>query len=161
MANVYVITAPTGNNLNGLTADAIAAKCGGKVCDFAKTAGMDAALDKAGAEAKLKECCAGAGDNIVLLNYMGTKCDDADAYAAIGAVGSIHSGLHAADAGLPVYKFRGDEQREYVEANLNTKSFPTVNYVAADGTVTKYESEDRSVEAMKGFFDEMQAKVAA
>merc|ERR1719420_59464 len=45
-----------------------------------------------------------------------------------------------ADAtGLPVYKFRGDEQREFVEANLNTSSFPTINYVAKDGTPVKYE----------------------
>jgi len=63
--------------------------------------------------------------------------------------------------GFPTYKFRGDEQREYVEANLNTKSFPTINFMAADGTVTKYESEDRSVEAMKGFFESMKGKVAA
>jgi len=54
-------------------------------------------------------------------------------------------------AGIPTYKFRGDEQREYVEANLNTKSFPTINFVAADGTVTKYESEKRSVEDLKAF----------
>jgi phosphoadenosine phosphosulfate reductase len=63
-------------------------------------------------------------------------------------------------AGIPTYKFRGDEQREYVEANLNTKSFPTINFVSADGTVTKYESEDRSVEALKAFADS-KGKVAA
>jgi len=63
--------------------------------------------------------------------------------------------------GFPTYKFRGDEQRDFVSANLNTASFPTINFVAADGTVTKYESEDRSVEAMKGFFDSMKGKVAA
>merc|ERR1719454_725954 len=35
-----------------------------------------------------------------------------------------------ADAtGMPVYKFRGDEQREFVEATLNTTSFPTINFV--------------------------------
>merc|ERR1719235_461246 len=57
-----------------------------------------------------------------------------------------------ADAtGLPVYKFRGDEQREFVEANLNTSSFPTINYVAKDGTPVKYESEVRTVEAMADF----------
>merc|ERR1711896_50630 len=33
-------------------------------------------------------------------------------------------GIHVAGAaGMPVYKFRGDEQREFVEANLNTTSF--------------------------------------
>jgi phosphoadenosine phosphosulfate reductase len=57
-----------------------------------------------------------------------------------------------ADAtGLPVYKFRGDEQREFVEANLNTSSFPTINYVGPDGKPIKYESEVRTVEAMAAF----------
>merc|ERR1711990_1332663 len=57
-----------------------------------------------------------------------------------------------ADAtGMPVYKFRGDEQREFVEANLNTSSFPTINYVGADGKAIKYESEVRTVEAMADF----------
>jgi len=57
-----------------------------------------------------------------------------------------------ADAtGMPVYKFRGDEQREFVEANLNTSSFPTINYVGADGKPIKYESEVRTVEAMADF----------
>ncbi|VEU43835.1 unnamed protein product [Pseudo-nitzschia multistriata] len=52
---------------------------------------------------------------------------------------------------IPVYKFRGDEDREFVSANLNTESFPTVNVVKADGSVVKYESEDRSPEAIKKF----------
>merc|ERR1719454_1554448 len=54
-------------------------------------------------------------------------------------------------SGLPTYKFRGDEQREFVEATMNTKSFPTINKLTADGTLTKYESEDRSVDAMVAF----------
>jgi len=57
----------------------------------------------------------------------------------------------AAGADIDVYKFRGDEQREFVSANLNTESFPTVNVVKADGSVVKYESEDRSVDAIKKF----------
>jgi|UniRef100_A0A7S3S954 phosphoadenosine phosphosulfate reductase len=57
-----------------------------------------------------------------------------------------------ADAsGLPVYKFRGDEEREFVKANLNTQSFPTINYIDASGKAIKYESEDRSVGAMAEF----------
>merc|ERR1719163_835289 len=57
----------------------------------------------------------------------------------------------AAQSALPVYKFRGDEVREYVEANMNTKSFPTVNFVGADGSVTKYDSEVRTVAAFNEF----------
>jgi len=56
----------------------------------------------------------------------------------------------AAASGLPVYKFRGDEERAFVEAEMNTKSFPTVNYLGG-GKAVKYESEDRSVEAMAAF----------
>jgi phosphoadenosine phosphosulfate reductase len=52
---------------------------------------------------------------------------------------------------IDVYKFRGDEEREFVSANLNTESFPTVNVVKEDGSVVKYESEDRSVDAIKKF----------
>merc|ERR1719159_2294958 len=54
-------------------------------------------------------------------------------------------------AGLPVYKFRGDEQREFVEANLDTTSFPTINFVGADGVPVKYESEVRTVDALSAF----------
>eukprot|EP00310_Coccolithus_braarudii_P016865 CAMPEP_0183359800 /NCGR_PEP_ID=MMETSP0164_2-20130417/53296_1 /TAXON_ID=221442 /ORGANISM="Coccolithus pelagicus ssp braarudi, Strain PLY182g" /LENGTH=448 /DNA_ID=CAMNT_0025533997 /DNA_START=44 /DNA_END=1390 /DNA_ORIENTATION=+ len=57
-----------------------------------------------------------------------------------------------ADAtGLPVYKFRGDEEREFVSAEMNTQSFPTINKITPDGAAVKYESEDRSVEAMAAF----------
>ena len=59
----------------------------------------------------------------------------------------------AEEAGIDVYKFRGDEQRDFVQANLNTESFPTVNVVKADGTVVKYDSEERTVAAFKAFVD--------
>ena len=60
-------------------------------------------------------------------------------------------GKFAEGSDLDVYKFRGDEEREFVSANLNTESFPTVNVVKPDGTVVKYESEDRTVEAIEKF----------
>jgi len=55
----------------------------------------------------------------------------------------------AAD-GVTVYKFRGDEEREYVGANMNTASFPTVNKLVG-GKFVKYDSEDRTVSALKAF----------
>lgn len=55
---------------------------------------------------------------------------------------------------VDVYSFRGDEEREFVQGNLNTQSFPTVNVIKADGTAVKYESEVRTVEAFKKFVDE-------
>jgi phosphoadenylyl-sulfate reductase (thioredoxin) len=77
------------------------------------------------------------------------------------AMESEYSKLSAA-SGIPTYKFRGDEQRAYVEENLNTKSFPTVNFISADGTVTKYESEKRSVEDFKAFIkSKSKSKVSA
>ena len=39
----------------------------------------------------------------------------------------------------------------YLKANLNTQSFPTINYIDASGKAIKYESEDRSVGAMAEF----------
>ena len=54
---------------------------------------------------------------------------------------------------VDVYSFRGDEEREFVQANLNTQSFPTVNVIKADGTAVKYESEVRTVDAFKEFVD--------
>ena len=59
----------------------------------------------------------------------------------------------AESADVEVYKFRGDEVREFVQSNLNTESFPTVNVVKADGSVIKYESEERTVDAFKAFVD--------
>ena len=77
------------------------------------------------------------------------------------AMESEYSKLSAA-SGIPTYKFRGDEQRAYVEENLNTKSFPTVNFISSDGTVTKYESEKRSVEDFKAFIkSKSKSKVSA
>merc|ERR1712193_42545 len=54
---------------------------------------------------------------------------------------------------IPVAKFRGDEEREYVQANLNTESFPTVNVVTPDGQVVKYDSEERTVADFKAFVE--------
>merc|ERR1712008_158353 len=60
----------------------------------------------------------------------------------------------AEEMDMGVYKFRGDEEREFVEKELNTSSFPTVNVIKADGSVIKYESEDRGVASIKAFIEE-------
>merc|ERR1712157_608399 len=59
----------------------------------------------------------------------------------------------ASEMDIPVAKFRGDEQRDYVSANLNTESFPTVNVITADGQVVKYDSENRTVADFKTFVE--------
>mmetsp|Transcript_119250 Transcript_119250/g.210880 ORF Transcript_119250/g.210880 Transcript_119250/m.210880 type:complete len:465 (+) Transcript_119250:100-1494(+) len=59
----------------------------------------------------------------------------------------------AKELNIPVAKFRGDEQRSYVQEKLNTESFPTVNVVTKDGKVVKYESEERTVPAFKAFIE--------
>lgn len=64
---------------------------------------------------------------------------------------------YAAAAGLDVFSFRGDEVRDFVTAEFNTESFPTINVIKADGTAIKYESEDRTVDAFKAFADEQLA----
>lgn len=58
------------------------------------------------------------------------------------------------DGTFDVYKLRGDEIRDYVTKEYNTNSFPTINVVKEDGTVVKYDSEDRSVDALKKFVNE-------
>merc|ERR1711918_331550 len=60
------------------------------------------------------------------------------------------------DAGVKLYKYRGDEDREFVSSSLNTQSFPTINYVSKDGKVTKYESEKRDVASLKAFVSSKQ-----
>jgi len=60
----------------------------------------------------------------------------------------------ATSTDVDVYSFRGDEEREFVQGNLNTQSFPTVNLIKADGTAVKYESEERTVEAFTKFLEE-------
>mmetsp|Transcript_15841 Transcript_15841/g.22341 ORF Transcript_15841/g.22341 Transcript_15841/m.22341 type:complete len:434 (+) Transcript_15841:72-1373(+) len=60
----------------------------------------------------------------------------------------------AKEAGVDVFSFRGDEVRDFVTEEFNTKSFPTVNVVKADGTAVKYESEERTVDAFKKFVEE-------
>mmetsp|Transcript_33034 Transcript_33034/g.37562 ORF Transcript_33034/g.37562 Transcript_33034/m.37562 type:complete len:85 (+) Transcript_33034:3-257(+) len=60
----------------------------------------------------------------------------------------------AKQSDVDVYSFRGDEVRDFVQAELNTDSFPTVNVIKADGTAVKYESEVRTVDAIKEFVTE-------
>jgi len=57
----------------------------------------------------------------------------------------------ASESDVDVYKFRGDEVRDFVSSELNTSSFPTVNAIKSDGATIKYDSEDRSVAALKAF----------
>jgi len=59
----------------------------------------------------------------------------------------------ANDSNVDVFKFRGDEVRDFVSQTLNTQSFPTVNVVKPDGTIVKYESEDRTPAALKAFVE--------
>merc|ERR1711971_949518 len=55
----------------------------------------------------------------------------------------------AKESSVDVYSFRGDEVRDFVQAELNTNSFPTVNVIKSDGTAVKYDSEVRTVDAFK------------
>jgi len=64
------------------------------------------------------------------------------------------------DGTINVYKLRGDEIRDYVTNEFNTKSFPTVNVVKPDGTAIKYESEKRDVASFKKFVESTLEKSA-
>ena len=54
---------------------------------------------------------------------------------------------HWQSTGDYLSKYRGDEDRDFVSSKFNTESFPTINVIKG-GKATKYESEDRSVEAL-------------
>jgi len=84
-------------------------KTGGKVVDFASAAGVGATLDKAGCEANLKKACDGAGDRIVLKNYMGVHCDDKDLFDAISAVGTLKN---------VIFAFAGDELKRLCDMDV-------------------------------------------
>jgi len=63
----------------------------------------------------------------------------------------------AAEAGVPVYKFRGDEVRDFVQSEMNTESFPTINFIKSDGSAVKYENDERTVAAFGAFAKEQAA----
>jgi thiol-disulfide isomerase/thioredoxin len=56
-----------------------------------------------------------------------------------------------ATSNMDLYKFRGDEVRDFVTQHLNTKCFPNVDVVTKDGKVIKYESKVRIVKAFQDF----------
>jgi len=56
-------------------------------------------------------------------------------------------------------KFRGDTRRDFVSSNMETQSFPTIGFMK-NGKFQKYDSEDRSVEALSKFVKEQDTAVA-
>ncbi|KAK3287359.1 hypothetical protein CYMTET_5129 [Cymbomonas tetramitiformis] len=54
--------------------------------------------------------------------------------------------------GITVAKYRGDEERDFVSAEFNVESFPTINVVSG-GTATKYESEERDATSLAAFVE--------
>lgn len=56
-------------------------------------------------------------------------------------------------------KFRGDTRREFVQANMDTQSFPTIGFMK-NGKFEKYSSEDRSVGALRQFIKSADTSVA-
>lgn len=56
-------------------------------------------------------------------------------------------------------KFRGDTRRDFVQANLEVQSFPTIGFMK-NGKFEKYTSEDRSVSALRRFIKSADTGVA-
>ena len=56
--------------------------------------------------------------------------------------------------GITVSKYRGDEDRDFVTAEFDVKSFPTINAFKA-GKMVKYDSEVRDVDALTAFVESM------
>merc|ERR1719460_2129508 len=57
-----------------------------------------------------------------------------------------------AEKGITVAKYRGDEDRDFVSAEFDVKSFPTITAFKG-GKMTKYDSEERSVDALTAFVE--------
>eukprot|EP00614_Pseudopedinella_elastica_P007688 CAMPEP_0172596834 /NCGR_PEP_ID=MMETSP1068-20121228/16684_1 /TAXON_ID=35684 /ORGANISM="Pseudopedinella elastica, Strain CCMP716" /LENGTH=419 /DNA_ID=CAMNT_0013396051 /DNA_START=60 /DNA_END=1319 /DNA_ORIENTATION=- len=55
-------------------------------------------------------------------------------------------------SGITVAKYRGDEERDFVQSEFDVKSFPTI-VALKDGKVTKYDSEDRDAEKIAAFVE--------
>jgi phosphoadenosine phosphosulfate reductase len=56
-------------------------------------------------------------------------------------------------------KFRGDTRRDFVQSNMETQSFPTIGFMK-NGKFVKYQSEDRSVGALRKFVKEADTSIA-
>jgi phosphoadenosine phosphosulfate reductase len=56
-------------------------------------------------------------------------------------------------------KFRGDTRRDFVQSTLETQSFPTIGFMK-NGKFLKYQSEDRSVAALRRFVKESDESIA-
>lgn len=54
-------------------------------------------------------------------------------------------------SGIRTYKFRGDTHVDFMKSEWDADSFPTIIYMPSKGTMVKYDSDDRSVEAMAAF----------
>ena len=52
---------------------------------------------------------------------------------------------------ITIAKYRGDEDRDFVQTEFGVQSFPTINVITKAGDVVKYDSEDRQVGALKAF----------
>jgi len=94
-------------------------------------------------------------DGLISLKEGGDKPSVAVVYAPwcqfCQAMETEYEGLAKELSGsFEVVKFRGDEEREFVSENFDVKSFPTI-VALKDGKMIKYDSEERTVEAMKKF----------
>jgi len=56
-------------------------------------------------------------------------------------------------------KFRGDTRRDFVQKEMDVQSFPTIGFMK-NGKFQKYDSEDRSVEALQKFIKSSDTSVA-
>jgi len=58
------------------------------------------------------------------------------------------------DGQCRVCKFRGDEDKEFVESHFQADAFPTINLVTKDGKVVKYADDVRDVGALKAWISQ-------
>lgn len=52
---------------------------------------------------------------------------------------------------IQIAKYRGDEDRAFIQEAFKAKSFPTISLIGADGSIKVMDSEDRTVDKFKSF----------
>merc|ERR1719265_2610921 len=83
----------------------------------------------------LREYCAKKGEDALVVVYAPWSKDCQQAEEHIEALAQNLEGK------CKVAKFRGDEDKGFVETELGAQTFPTISLMKADGSVIKYDSD--------------------
>jgi hypothetical protein len=52
---------------------------------------------------------------------------------------------------IQIAKYRGDEDRDFIQTAFQAKSFPTISLIGSDGSIKVATEEQRTVDKLKSF----------